>query len=347
MAKVSGRVYKLRLGKRDFNGVLIMGKTLFYMSPSRDGYRNLAVDEWLLDTLGVDDMALYFYINANAVIIGKNQNPFRECNLRKMEQDDVQLVRRITGGGAVYHDEGNLNFSFICGNNRYDESSQFELILNAVRSLGIPCEFSGKNDLKANGMKFSGNAFCARNNTRQHHGTLLVNADLKKLSDYLNPDPKKMKAKGVTSVRQKVCNLCDFIPSLKTEDVARAVRKAYEAAYGGVEEFSPSKSDEAQIKKYYEKQTSWEWKMGNTPQFDFELDERFDWGSVQLYLNVEKNIINGAKLYSDANDAQIADNVKELLIGTRFSARDVADALLSKKDIHLTQLAEYILEKGI
>lgn len=98
-----------------------MGKNIFYLSPSFDGYRNLAVDEWLLDTLGKDDMALYFYINANAVIIGKNQNPYRECNLKHMERDDVQLVRRITGGGAVYHDKGNLNFSFICGNNRYDE----------------------------------------------------------------------------------------------------------------------------------------------------------------------------------------------------------------------------------
>ena len=324
-----------------------MGKNILYLSPSFDGYRNLAVDEWLLDTLGKDDMALYFYINANAVIIGKNQNPYRECNLKHMERDNVQLVRRITGGGAVYHDKGNLNFSFICGNNRYDEHAQFELILNAVRSLGIPCEFSGKNDLKADGMKFSGNAFCARKNTKQHHGTLLVNADLTKLTDYLNPDPKKMRAKGVTSVRQKVCNLCDFRPGLSTEQVADAVKSAFTNACKDVVDFVPSKADEEQISKYYEKQTSWEWKLGNTPEFDFEIDERFDWGSVQLYLNVDKNIITRAKLYSDANDAAIADEAKALLENTRFEAECVKYALLKSNNPHLIELGEYIFEKGL
>ena len=324
-----------------------MGKTLFYVSPSRDGHMNLAADEWLLDNLREGDMALYFYINANAVIIGKNQNPIRECNLKRMEEDDVQLVRRITGGGAVYHDEGNLNFSFIAGNDRYDEHRQFELILTAVRSLGIPCEFSGKNDLKADGMKFSGNAFCARKHTRQHHGTLLVNADLKKLANYLNPDPKKLKAKGVTSVRQKVCNLSDFVPGLTTDDVLAAVKDAYQKVYGDYEVFVPTQEDLAGIDEYYKKQSSWEWAMGNTPDFEIQLDERFDWGSVQMYVDAQKGIITGIKVYSDANDADLPALIENGLLNVRFDKKSMCAALKERNKPQLDELADWLMTQDI
>ena len=124
--------------------------TYFYVSPSRDGWRNLATDEWLIDHLAPDDLILYFYINQNAVIIGKNQNPWKECDIPAMDRDGVQLVRRITGGGAVFHDEGNLNFSFIAGKERYDTDRQFGMILQAVRALGIPAELTGRNDMQDN-----------------------------------------------------------------------------------------------------------------------------------------------------------------------------------------------------
>ena len=196
---------------------------LLYMSPTGDGWKNLAADEWFLDHLPEDTVLLYFYINDNAVIIGKNQNPWRECDLTAMEQDGVQLVRRVSGGGAVYHDGGNLNFSFIASRTRYDEQKQFELILQAVRSLGIACEFSGRNDLLAEGRKFSGNAFCHRGPNCQHHGTLLVDADMGRLQRYLKPDPRKLRAKGVASVRSRVCNLKELCPGLTAEAVRRAV----------------------------------------------------------------------------------------------------------------------------
>lgn len=157
-----------------------------YVSPSPSGWDNLALDEYFLDHLSEDDFLLYFYINANAVIIGRNQNPWAECRLKAMEEDGVQLVRRITGGGAVFHDCGNLNFSFIAGEKRYDVERQFDLILRALQKLGIPCEFSGRNDLLSEGRKFSGNAFCTRKNIHQHHGTLLVSADLSRLNNYLS-----------------------------------------------------------------------------------------------------------------------------------------------------------------
>ena len=127
-----------------------------FISPSTDGWRNLAMDEYFIDTIGPEDMLLYFYINRSAVIIGRGQNPWAECNLEAMRRDDVQLVRRISGGGAVFHDEGNLNFSFIAGEEIYDVQRQLGMIMNAVRSLGIECDFTGRNDLVAEGKINSG-----------------------------------------------------------------------------------------------------------------------------------------------------------------------------------------------
>ena len=200
-----------------------MGKNYLYISDSYDGWRNLATDEWFLDHIGPEDVVLYFYINRNAVIIGKNQNPWKECDLSAMERDGVQLVRRISGGGAVFHDCGNLNFSFNAGKNRYDKDRQHRFILETVQSLGIPCEFSGRNDLLAAGKKFSGNAYCARGDAKQHHGTLLVSADLSRLQNYLTVDPRKMQSKGVASVRSRVCNLNEFVPSLTVEELLRVI----------------------------------------------------------------------------------------------------------------------------
>lgn len=324
-----------------------MGRILFYISPYGQGRRNLAMDEWFLDNLGEDDIMLYFYINQNAVIIGKNQNPWRECSLKRMEEDGVELVRRLTGGGAVYHDGGNLNFSFIAGNNIYDEEKQFTLILNALRKLGIPCEFTGKNDLKVKGMKFSGNAFGARRYTRQHHGTLLIRADLTKLTDYLNPDPKKLKAKGITSVRQKVCNLCELKEDITLEETLNAIKAAYRESYGEFTEYIPTEEDLRGMERYIEKQNSWEWIMGTTPGFDITLEERFCWGGVQLHMNVEKSVIREIAVYSDANDAQIAEDICSRLKDKAFDAVTMSNALKESPKSWLKELGDYILNCGI
>ncbi|MBQ3865667.1 MAG: lipoate--protein ligase family protein, partial [Clostridia bacterium] len=132
-------------------------KTYLCISQTLRGYENLALDEYFLDTVGQDEMILYLYVNRNAVIVGKNQNPYKECDLAAMEKDGVELVRRVSGGGAVYHDEGNLNFSFIAGPGRYDLDKQIGAIRETLLSLGVECAFSGRNDLLAAGRKFSGN----------------------------------------------------------------------------------------------------------------------------------------------------------------------------------------------
>jgi lipoate-protein ligase A len=322
-------------------------KNYFYVSPSGDGWRNLAADEWFLDNLGPDELILYFYVNRNAVIIGRNQNPWKECDLAAMDRDGVQLVRRVTGGGAVFHDGGNLNFSFIAGAERYDQDRQFGLILSAVRSLGIPCEFSGRNDLLADGRKFSGNAFCSRGGNRQHHGTLLVSADMTRLQNYLQVDPRKLQAKGVSSVRSRVCNLSEFRPGLTVPVLLDALRRAYAKDYGGYTDFAPTAEQSAGIEKYYAKHASWEWRIGATPAFDLEIETRFPWGGVQLLLTLEDGRVAKADVFTDAMDVSLSDDVKSLLAGCRFGSRELSGALRRSDKQTIRDLADYVLAQNL
>ena len=322
-------------------------KNYWYVSSSRDGWQNLAMDEWFLDQLGPDDLLLYFYVNQNAVIIGKNQNPWKECDLQTMERDGVQLVRRITGGGAVYHDCGNLNFSFIAGENRYDLQRQLQVILQAVRALGIPCDFSGRNDLLADGRKFSGNAFCSRKGIRQHHGTLLIRSDLGRLQNYLQVDPRKLKAKGVDSVRSRVCNLSDFVPELTADTMLQTIRQVFEREYGTVEDLALTPEQVAQTVPYYEKQASWEWKMGKTPAFDLELDTRFPWGGVQLQFSLKNSMVEQVRVFSDAMDAELAAEIQNRLVGVRFGSQVMYQALMQSDKETVRDVAQFVLEQGL
>lgn len=319
----------------------------WYFSPTGDGWSNLAQDEWFLDHLKPEDFMLYFYVNANAVIIGKNQNPWRECNLDAMERDGVQLVRRITGGGAVFHDQGNLNFSFITGQDRYDLEAQQEIILQAVRSFGIPCERSGRNDLLAGGKKFSGCAFASRGQLRQHHGTLLLSADLGRLQRYLNPDPRKLQAKGVASVRARVTNLCAFAPQLTTQAMEAAVRAAAEAAMGPFEPFVPTPEIVAQWVPYREKQASWDWRLGKTPDFDLSLSTRFPWGGVELLFTLKHVTVASVAVYSDAMDTELAQAIAARLTGCPLRSQALHDALASSDNPQIRDVADFLLEQRL
>lgn len=180
-----------------------------------------------------DDHAkiLFLWRNAETVVIGQSQNPWKECNTRRMEQDGIRLARRSSGGGAVFHDLGNTCFTFMAGKPGYDKSVSTDIILQALRQLGVTAGASGRNDLvmeTADGpRKISGSAYRETQDRGFHHGTLLLNADLERLADYLNPDPKKLQAKGITSVRSRVANLAEFLPGISHEQVCEAIVQAF------------------------------------------------------------------------------------------------------------------------
>jgi len=322
-------------------------KNYYHLSASTDGWQNLATDEWLLDSLEDDELILYLYINQNAVILGKNQNPWKECNMSALDHDNVQLVRRVTGGGAVYHDSGNLNFSFIGGKDRYNLEKQLTLILHAIRALGIPCEFAGRNDLTADGKKFSGNAFCTRKGIQQHHGTLLVGTDLSKLQNYLQVDPKKLQAKGVASVRSRVCNLSDFRSSLTVPIMVNSLRQAFRKAYGDYTEWSPTKEERDEIAPYRKKHTSWDWRIGQTPKFDLELDTRFEWGGVQLLLTLKEGKVETSEMFTDGLDTELPQAVSSLLMGCTFSSDAMAAALRQSENPQIQDIASFIVAQNL
>ena len=295
-------------------------KAYFFLCESSDGWRNLAADEYFLNHIGKDEILLHIYINAPAVIIGKNQNAWRECNLKAMEADGVKLVRRISGGGAVYHDLGNVNFSFIAHRDIYDVPRQMNVILRAVRELGISAEFSGRNDLLAEGRKFSGNAFCVRGEGRQHHGTLLLSADLSKLPGYLNVSDEKLRSKGVSSVRSRVCNLCEFNAQITSDGMIEALKKGFAQEYGAFENWELDAAARQEIESLYEKQSSWQWRLGQAPRFDLELKNRFDWGEIQVLLSFRQAHVSQVQVYSDALDTELAEQLAQMLQGARFTA---------------------------
>ncbi len=322
-------------------------KNYYHVSPSHDGWKNLAIDEWILDNIDDDELFLFFYVNRNAVILGKNQNPWKECNMTAMEQDGVQLVRRITGGGAVYHDCGNLNFSFIAGKNRYDLDKQLGMILQALRALGIPCEFSGRNDLICMDKKFSGNAFCTRRTAKQHHGTLLIQSDMTKLQQYLQVDPRKLEAKGVGSVRSRVCNLTDFSPSLTVPIMISSLRQAFRKTYGDYTEWIPQGRELEEIESYQKKHSSFDWRIGQTPRFDMELDGRFPWGGVQLLLSQLDGKISGVELYTDALDNTLPQTVRDLLLGCPFEKSQLVDHLSASENSQIRDIANFLASENI
>ncbi|MBR2615690.1 MAG: lipoate--protein ligase [Clostridia bacterium] len=318
-----------------------MKRNYFFASDSPDAYTNLATDEWLLDHVGQEDLVLFLYRNENAVIIGKNQNPFLECDLGRMERDGVQLVRRVSGGGAVYHDKGNLNFSFIGSSSRYDREVQLALVSEALGSLGIECEFSGRNDLVHQGRKFSGNAFAARKGRCQHHGTLLVSSDLEKLGQYLTVDPKKIRSKGIGSVRSRVCNLSEIEASLTVTSLSDALLCAFQAHFSPSEPYPFTPSDRKEIEAYRQRHASFDWKMGKTPRFDLEWRERFDWGGLQLLLSFSQGKIREVHAFSDAMDPTLCEYLESILTGLPMENEAISAALSTAQSPEIRSLAPF------
>ncbi len=313
-----------------------------YVSDSNNAWHNLAVDEFLLNSVGKDEIILYLYINSDSVIIGKNQNAWKECNIESMNRDGVKLVRRITGGGAVFHDLNNLNFSFISSKDLYDVKRQFGVILKALESVGLKAEFSSRNDLTINGRKFSGNAFCEKKHASQHHGTLLINTDLSRLSDYLNVSEKKIQSKGISSVRARVINLKELNEKLDTALVSSLLLAAFESEYGISQPVVFSEPDLEQIALLEEKHSSWEWRMGESPSFTTELGDRFTWGEIQIFLDVRGSRITGVKVFTDSLDTELSEKLENLLAGQLYMGKSLYDAVTASDIPDRFDIAELI-----
>ena len=292
---------------------------------SQDPHANLAAEQALLEGVREGQCILYLWQNENTVVIGRNQNPWSECRTALLEAEGGRLARRLSGGGAVFHDLGNLNFTFLLPRDQFDIPRQTSVIREAVASFGIDVEWSGRNDLLADGHKFSGNAFYKNGTQAYHHGTLLVRADLQKLGRYLSPSKAKLQSKGVESVRSRVCNLSDLNPAITIDALKAALADAFSRVYGLPVQRMPM-PEGPRVEALTERNRSWDWNYGQRVPFTVQCEERFPFGSLQLQLQVKQGRIALAKVHTDAMDWSFAAELEALLTGLRLDRRDLEAA---------------------
>ena len=294
-----------------------------------DPYVNLAAEEYL--TMNAEDgvMTLFLWQNAHTVVIGKNQNPWRECNVEAIKRDGIYLARRMSGGGAVYHDLGNLNFTFIAKDGLFDVERQTDVILLACRLIGVNAEKNGRNDLTVNGRKFSGHAYFSSHGYNYHHGTIMMDVKGDDLSKYLNVSAAKLKSKGVESVRSRVTNLRDHVgEDLENADTKELIRvmqdamvRAASREYGceAIEEELPQIPQEL-LDKY----ASEEWRLGTRIPFERSIEHRFEWGGVEIQLGMKGEYIKDCRIFSDALETEVFDVLENLIKDCRYDAGDIS-----------------------
>lgn len=295
-------------------------------------YQNLAAEEFMTMNVEPDEVILYLWQNAHTVVIGKNQNPWKECNVEKIKEDNAYLARRMSGGGAVYHDMGNLNFTFMARDDNYDIGKQTDTILLACRILGINATKTGRNDLVVDERKFSGHAYFSSNGYNYHHGTIMMNVISEDLPKYLNVSQSKLKSKGVDSVKSRVVNLKEYLPKMSQEKMIEKMKdamvQAFEREYGGkVEEIKMPKIPQELIDKY----TSEEWRLGTKIPFEKEIEHRFEWGGVDIQLAMTGENIKACKIYSDALETEMFAELENMLNGCKYDAKTIKELTLDGK----------------
>lgn len=300
----------------------------FFIGTGYNPYDNLALEEYFLETVDDKSCILYLWQNQNTVVIGRNQNAWKECRVEELESEDGRLARRLSGGGAVFHDLGNLNFTFLASRENYDLQKQLSVIEKAAKSLEIEAKATGRNDIEVDGRKISGNAFYDNGKNRYHHGTILVDVDMGKLSKYLQVSDDKLKSKGVSSVKSRVANLKEFCPDLTIQEMKKHLIKAFGQVYGlPPQEILGVHIDTAHVKALSERYQSWEWKYGRKIPFEYEISKRFDWGDIDIRLHIESGKVSDVEVFSDAMDSAAVAAIPGALKGCAFSRDALQGAL--------------------
>ncbi|PLT27720.1 lipoate--protein ligase [Peribacillus deserti] len=293
---------------------------------------NLAIEEYALKNLDIEESYLLFYINEPSIIIGKNQNTIEEINKDYVESNGIHVVRRLSGGGAVYHDTGNLNFSFITkddGESFHNFRKFTEPVVEALRKLGVNAELSGRNDLVAEGRKISGNAQFSTRGRMFSHGTLLFDSEMENVVSALNVKQEKIASKGIKSIRSRVANISEFLKKPMTIEEFRSTLLQY--IFGEEEEISEyvlTEEDWKNIRELSEQRyRNWDWNYGKSPKFNLQRTHRFPVGGIDVRLEVNKGKIEECKIFGDFFGVGDVHDIEEKLTGIRYDKEDITKAL--------------------
>lgn len=323
---------------------------------SNDPQYNLAFEEYCFKNLDKAEDYVILWINGPAIIVGKNQNTSEEVNADYVKQNNIKVVRRVTGGGAVYHDLGNLNFSIITsavGSEKIDFKKYNIPILKALEKLGINGELSGRNDMTIDGKKFSGIAQSLWKNRVLNHGTLLFDTDLDVLSGALNVNPDKYESKGVKSVRSRVTNIRDYLTEDVDIDVFRDLLLKYIFEMEGLTPEVYKLSDEelkAVDELYNEKYSTWEWNYGESPNFNYKNYKKFPFGSIEVRFDVHNGVIKESKIFGDFFGTMDVKLLEEKLIGLKYNRETLEKKLINEPldkyfgNISLDELLDLIFQ---
>jgi lipoate-protein ligase A len=299
-----------------------------------DARVNLALEEYVFRSKPADEDVLLFYVNDRAIIIGRNQNTVEEIDGDVVAARGVTVVRRVSGGGAVYHDTGNLNFSFMTPDvkgrfNRYDQFTR--PVIDALHDLGVPAELGGRNDILVDGRKISGNAQFASPTRMLSHGTLLLDADLDAVTAALRPKPGKVESKGVKSIRSRVANISEFLR--EPIDVTELRERIVERIFGTrdrarIPQIALSEQDWAAVHALAAgKYGTWAWNYGENPSSNVQRARRFPVGEVDVRLDVKEGRIASARIFGDFMGREDVGLLEARLVGLPYDRHDLARAL--------------------
>lgn len=310
----------------------------YIINKSQNPYFNLALDEYAMKHIDVDDDFFFLWRNEPSVIIGKNQNAVEEVNQKYIDENGVKVARRVSGGGAVYHDLGNLNFTFVINVDdpgKVDYKKYVQPIIDALASMGITAEASGRNDILIDGLKISGNAQRVTNGKLMHHGTLLFDVNLEHMVQALNVAPDKFVSKGVKSVRSRVTNIKEHLPEdIDIFDFWDALQY-YLSDSGTDSEIVLTDDDIAAIElEAMNRFSTYDWIYGASPEFDMSNEKRFAGGKVEVKLKAENGHIDDIRFFGDYLGVMDVVDIEKRLINVRFTRKDV-ERILDMFDLKL------------
>ena len=333
-----------------------MTKLRVLLSDTFDPWFNIATEDWIFrdmlsDSELEDTKILFLWRNDNAVIIGRFQNPWTECNTEKMEADSIKLARRQSGGGAVFHDLGNTNYTFLSGKKNFDKAANNKIITNAINSFGLNSFASGRNDLLVStsegDKKISGSAFKETKDRSFHHGTVLINADMTKLEQYLNPNKKKLESKGITSVRARVLNLAELNIEITHESLCSKIIQEFFDYYKSSCEIEVLDHQYLltipRLNEHFLKMSDWNWRFGEAPKFNQQMSERFTWGTVDVYLDVHKAVVEKAQIFSDSLHPEMIEQLMASLENISYT-KDAFSGAIAKVSAELPMIEDYFME---